>query len=92
MPRSTAFGYYDHNFVTVLERVTDHLGPTGGNVPRQRIWRVRARQVVLATGAIERPLVFRNNDRPGVMLAFGGVYLREPLWSSPGPPGRRVHE
>ena len=69
MPRSTAFGYYDHNFVTVLERVTDHLGPTGGNVPRQRIWRVRARQVVLATGAIERPLVFRNNDRPGVMLA-----------------------
>ena len=69
MPRSTAFGYYDHNFVTLLERVTDHLGPTGGCAPRQRIWRVRARQVVLATGAIERPLVFRNNDRPGVMLA-----------------------
>ena len=69
MPRSTAFGYYDHNFVTLLERVTDHLGPIGGCAPRQRIWRVRARQVVLATGAIERPLVFRNNDRPGVMLA-----------------------
>src|SRR6185369_14781952 len=37
--------------------------------PRERIWRVRAREVVLATGAIERPLVFANNDRPGVMLA-----------------------
>ena len=69
MPRSTAVGYYDHNFVAVLERVTDHLGPTDGYTPRQRIWRTRAKQVVLATGAIERPLVFRNNDRPGVMLA-----------------------
>ena len=69
MPRSTAFGYYDHNFIAVLERLTDHLGPTGGFAPRQRIWRVRANQVVLATGAFERPLVFRNNDRPGVMLA-----------------------
>ena len=69
LPRSTAFGYYDHNFVAVLERVTDHLGPTAGSAPRQRIWRIRAKQVVLATGAIERPLVFRNNDRPGVMLA-----------------------
>ena len=69
LARSTAFGYYDHNFVAVLERLTDHLGPTRGYAPRQRIWRVRARKVVLATGAIERPLVFRNNDRPGVMLA-----------------------
>ena len=69
LPRSTAAGYYDHNFVAVLERVTDHRGPTGGYAPRQRIWRIRAKQVVLATGAIERPLVFRNNDRPGVMLA-----------------------
>ena len=69
LPRSTAAGYYDHNFVAVLERVTDHLGPTDGYAPRQRIWRIRAKQVVLATGAIERPLVFRNNDRPGVMLA-----------------------
>ena len=69
LPRSTAFGYYDHNFVTVLERVTDHLGPIDGLGPRQRIWRIRAKRVVLATGAIERPLVFPNNDRPGVMLA-----------------------
>ena len=69
LPRSTAFGYYDHNFLTILERVADHLPEGSYNRPRQRIWRVRAKQVVLATGAIERPLVFGNNDRPGVMLA-----------------------
>ena len=69
LPRSTVAGYFDHNFLTILERVTDHLGPTDGATPRQRLWRVRAGQVVLATGAIERPLVFGNNDRPGVMLA-----------------------
>ena len=68
--RATALGYYDHNYLTVLERRTDHLPhrERGGRV-RQRLWKVRARQVVLATGAHERPLVFRNNDRPGVMLA-----------------------
>ena len=69
LTRSTAFGYYDHNFVGIVERVTDHLASTPEALPRQRLWRVRARQVVLATGAIERPLVFPNNDRPGVMQA-----------------------
>ena len=70
LSRATALGYYDHNYVTVLERCTDHLPyrERHGRV-RQRLWKVRARQVVLATGAHERPLVFRNNDRPGVMLA-----------------------
>ena len=69
LPRSTAIGYYDHNFVTVLQRLSDHA-PTGAMTgPRQRLWRVRAKQVVLATGAIERPLVFADNDRPGIMLA-----------------------
>ncbi|HEX3498849.1 MAG TPA: sarcosine oxidase subunit alpha, partial [Stellaceae bacterium] len=70
LPRSTVAGYYDHNFVTIIERVTDHLplaAPAGA--PRQRLWKVRAREIVLATGAIERPLVFVNNDMPGVMLA-----------------------
>ena len=68
--RATALGYYDDNYVTVLERRTDHIAyrERHGRV-RQRLWKVRARQVVLATGAHERPLVFRNNDRPGVMLA-----------------------
>ncbi|MEK9752288.1 MAG: sarcosine oxidase subunit alpha family protein, partial [Rhodospirillaceae bacterium] len=65
---TAAFGYYDHNFMGLCQ----HLGPTqadGAGGARQRIWRVRAKQVVLATGAIERPLIFSDNDRPGVMLA-----------------------
>ncbi|MGQ3075272.1 MAG: FAD-dependent oxidoreductase, partial [Ferrovibrionaceae bacterium] len=71
LTRATAIGYYDHNAVTVLE----HLPP--GGPARQRLWQIRARQVVLATGAIERHLVFPNNDRPGVMLADATLhYLR----------------
>src|SRR6266478_311777 len=71
LPRSTVAGYYDHNFITILERVTDHLqgGTAPAGMPRHRLWKIRARQVVLATGAIERPLVFVNNDLPGIMLA-----------------------
>ncbi len=69
LPRSTVFGYYDHNFLAVLERRSDHLGLSNAGSARQRLHRVRARQVVLATGAIERPIVFGNNDVPGVMLS-----------------------
>jgi sarcosine oxidase subunit alpha len=69
LPRSTVFGYYDHNAVGVLQRVTDHLPSEAASGPRQRLWRVRAKRVVIAAGAFERPLVFHNNDRPGVMLA-----------------------
>ena len=70
LPRTTAFGYYDHNFVALAERLTEGLSPSErAGRPRQRIWHVRARRVVLATGAHERPLVFPGNDRPGVMLA-----------------------
>ncbi len=69
LPRSTVFGYFDYNFVTILERCTDHLAPENRTGPRQRLWRARAKQVVLAQGALERPLVFCNNDRPGVMQA-----------------------
>ncbi|MBV9521243.1 MAG: sarcosine oxidase subunit alpha, partial [Alphaproteobacteria bacterium] len=56
---------------TILERLSDHLAPDGraAPTPRQRLWKVRARECVLATGAIERPLVFVNNDLPGIMLA-----------------------
>lgn len=76
LPRSTVFGYYDHNFLTIAERCTDHLGPHLHDRVRQRLWRIRARQVVLAQGAFERPLVFCNNDRPGVMLASAvSVYI-----------------
>ena len=70
LTRTTAFGYYDHNYLGLLERVRDHLPPAAApHLPRQRLWKVRARQVVLATGALERPLVFAENDRPGIMLA-----------------------
>ena len=68
--RTTAFGSYDSNFLLAVENRTDHLptAPADG-VSRQRVWHIRAKQVVLATGAHERPLVFENNDRPGIMLA-----------------------
>ncbi len=69
LTRTTVTGYYDHNYLLMLERVTDHLADPDPRLPRQRLWRVRAKEVVLATGAIERPIVFAGNDRPGVMLA-----------------------
>jgi len=77
LPRTTAFGYHDHNFVTLLERRADHLPVGEAPVFRERIWKVRAKQVVLATGAHERPLVFGNNDLPGIMLASAvSTYVR----------------
>ncbi len=69
LKRSTVFGYYDQNFLGIVERRNDHLPASEQHGSRQRLHRVRARKVILATGAIERPLVFANNDLPGVMLA-----------------------
>ncbi len=69
LTRSTVFGYHDHNFLTVNQRLSDHLPIDERSGGREKLWGVRARQVVLATGAIERPITFGNNDRPGVMLA-----------------------
>ncbi|HEX8044614.1 sarcosine oxidase subunit alpha, partial [Rhizobium sp.] len=69
LTRTTAFGYYNHNFFGLAERVTDHLAKPGRDLPRERLWQVRATRVILATGAIERHMVFPNNDRPGIMLA-----------------------
>ena len=69
LPRSTAFGYFPHNLVGVNEKLTDHLAASPPHLPRERLWQVRAREVVLAAGALERPLVFPGNDRPGIMLA-----------------------
>ncbi|UVJ40473.1 2Fe-2S iron-sulfur cluster-binding protein [Arthrobacter sp. CJ23] len=68
--RTTAFGSYDSNYVIAAQNRTDHLSvPAAPGISRQRIWHIRAKQVVLAPGAHERPLVFENNDRPGIMLA-----------------------
>jgi sarcosine oxidase subunit alpha len=77
LTRSTAFGYHDQNLLTVCEQLTDHLPPEQRKGVRQRLWKVRAKQVVLATGAHERPLLFGNNDLPGVMLASAvSTYVR----------------
>ncbi len=68
--RTTVTGYYHHNYLIANQRISNHLGPKApADVPRERLWKIRAKKVVLATGAIERPLVFADNDRPGVMLA-----------------------
>ncbi|MEH6576308.1 MAG: sarcosine oxidase subunit alpha [Amphritea sp.] len=70
LPRSTVNGYHDHNFVTIHQRCTDHLADIAPvNQVRQRMHRVRAKWVVLATGAHERPLVYGNNDVPGCMVS-----------------------
>ncbi|KXU95142.1 sarcosine oxidase subunit alpha [Caballeronia megalochromosomata] len=69
LSRSTAFGYQDHNLVTITQRLTEHLPVSRRKGTRELMWKVRAKRVVLATGAHERPIVFGNNDLPGVMLA-----------------------
>ena len=77
LPRTTAFGWFPDNFIGLAQRVTDHLAAHDPRLPRERLWQVRAVAVVLAAGAIERPLVFPHNDRPGVMLADAArVYLQ----------------
>lgn len=82
LTRTTAIGYHDHNMLTLVERL-----PGSAGRPRQRLWLVRAERVVLATGAIERPLLFPGNDRPGIMLAGATRhYLNEYAVA----PGRRA--
>jgi sarcosine oxidase subunit alpha len=77
LTRTTAFGWYPGNMIALAQRVTDHLARPDPALPRERLWLVRAKRVVIAAGAIERPMVFPGNDRPGVMLAGAGeAYLR----------------
>ncbi|MDF1796473.1 MAG: sarcosine oxidase subunit alpha family protein [Coxiellaceae bacterium] len=75
LKNSTAFGYYDHNLVAAKEVCDEYK--KGGESCRERLHRIRAKHIILATGSIERPLVFSNNDRPGVMLSSAvNVYIR----------------
>src|SRR2546421_323039 len=68
--RTSAFGVYDHNLVCAVESVSaEGAAALPGCVLRERLWKIRARAVIAATGALERPLLFPDNDRPGVMLA-----------------------
>ncbi len=69
LPRTTVFGHFNHNHIALCERLTDHLRQPPPRQARERLWQVRAREVIAATGAHERPLVFASNDRPGIMLA-----------------------
>ncbi|MEM7519934.1 MAG: sarcosine oxidase subunit alpha family protein [Pseudomonadota bacterium] len=65
--RTMGAGVYDHGYALGYERLGDHAPYAGA--PRHRLWRIRAAQIITATGAIERPLSFAGNDIPGVMLA-----------------------
>ena len=67
--RSQVFGYYDHNMTVMFERVSDHLENSSKYTPRQRLHYIRAGEVIVSTGSIERPISFGNNDRPGIFLA-----------------------
>jgi sarcosine oxidase subunit alpha len=67
--RAQVFGYYDHNMLVMSERINDHLPKSKKYSPKQRLWYIRAKEVVISSGSIERPLVFGNNDTPGVVLS-----------------------
>ena len=76
MTRCTAFGLYDGNTVGVIERTAPGLADAAHGVPRQRLHILRAGSIVMAAGALERPLVFAGNDKPGVMLSGAvGTYV-----------------
>jgi len=76
MTRTTTFGLYDHGVAGLCERVTAHVASPSGHQPRHRLWTLRSRHIILATGALERHLAFGGNDRPGVMsVSAGRTYL-----------------
>jgi sarcosine oxidase, subunit alpha len=86
--RTTVTGYYDHAYLVAVQRRTDHLGDAAPPAAaRQRVWHIRAAEVVLATGAHERGVLFPDNDRPGIMLAGAAVGY---AWRYGVRPGRRA--
>jgi methylglutamate dehydrogenase subunit C len=87
MLRTCVFGIYDGHTFGALERVADHLPMPPPYEPRQRFWRIVAKHAILAGGAIERPVVFPGNDRPGVMMASA---VRSYLSRYAVRPGERV--
>jgi sarcosine oxidase subunit alpha len=88
LPRTTAVGHWHHNYLMLYERVADHdPALLAAGTPRHRLWKVRAQQVILASGAIERPIAFANNDRPGVMLASAARAMVERYGVAPGTSG-----
>ncbi len=69
LPRTTVIGAFDHGIYGAVERISDHLATPAPDKPRQILWRIYTQKTVLAAGAIERPIAFENNDRPGIMTA-----------------------
>ncbi len=68
--RTSLSAYHNYNFLLARQNLTDHLSVNDrNNKIRQRLYKIRAKKVIISTGAIERPQVFHNNDRPGIMLA-----------------------
>ena len=66
---TTCFAYFHYNLLLAIQDLEPEKGLTKTHEIRQRIWKIRSKKVVLATGAIERPIIFNNNDRPGIMLS-----------------------
>ena len=83
LQRTTAFGYFPHNLMGLSERLTDHLAAPPPGLARERLWQVRAREVILATGAIEQPLVFpvraEHRERFGPELGDDDSSLEGPF-------------
>ena len=75
---TTAVAYYDHNMIYAVEEGRRNFSP------RERLWRIRAQQVIIAAGAIERPQVFVDNDRPGIMLASAAATYAHRYAVKPG--------
>ncbi|MCB2127581.1 MAG: sarcosine oxidase subunit alpha family protein [Rhodobacteraceae bacterium] len=87
MTRTTVLGAFDHGIYGALERNADHLPVAPAGKPRQTLWRIYARRALLCAGATERPIAFRNNDRPGIMMA-GALRAYANRWAAV--PGREA--
>jgi len=85
LTRTTVVGHYHHNYVLAAERVADHdPGLLSAGAPRHRLWKIRAGQIIVASGALERPIAFADNDRPGIMMASAARGMVERYATSPG--------
>ena len=87
LARTTILGALDHGIYSAVERVSDHLPEPLPGKPRQILWRIYSRRAILTAGAIERPIAFENNDRPGIMLA-GAIRTYVNRWAVT--PGSRI--
>ena len=84
MSRTTVSGAYDQGTYGALERVNHHTSVRDGKAPLETFWRIATKHAILCAGALERPVAFQNNDRPGIMTA-GAVRAYLNRWAvAPG--------